>query len=239
MQSLSAQSMERRARIERRVKIVLLVLCVIGAIAVLRRLSVFAVPPTPGAGRFPGLDEHFTAKEGAILLHIVPALLFVLLVPLQFTPSLRRRYPRLHRWTGRLLMLTGIVIGTSALWLSTRPVGGLAEASATMFFACCFLFSLGKAWWHIRHKRIELHREWVTRMTAIALGVATTRPIMGVFFATSTLTGLTPQQFFGPAMWLGISITCIAGECVIHALRKPDTEVVIVPVERVEEQMRT
>jgi hypothetical protein len=49
-------------------------------------------------------------------------------------------------------------------------------------------------------------------MTAIALGVATTRPIMGVFFATSRLTGLTPHDFFGPAMWLGLTSTYIAGE---------------------------
>src|SRR5262245_20632143 len=59
----------------------------------------------------------------------------------------------------------------------------------------------------------------VTRMVAIALGVATTRPIMAVFFATSQLTGLTPEQFFGPAMWLGFVLTCLAGEAWIRYAR--------------------
>ena len=56
-------------------------------------------------------------------------------------------------------------------------------------------------------------------MVAVALGVATTRPIMAVFFATSRLTGLTPEQFFGPAMWLGFISTCLAGEAWIRYAR--------------------
>src|SRR5215510_9269488 len=153
------------------------------------------------------------------LLHIVPSLLFVLLVPLQFVRSLRVRHSRFHRWTGRLVIGLGIVIGTSALLLSASPVGGIVEATATVLFGCLFLFSLGNAWWHIRNRPVELHREWVTRMVAIALGVATARPIMAVFFATSRLTGLTPEQFFGPAMWLGFVLTCLAGEAWIRYAR--------------------
>jgi hypothetical protein len=81
------------------------------------------------------------------------------------------------------------VIGISALWLSAHPVGGIAEATATILFGCLFLFCLARAWWHIRKRRVQLHREWVIRMVAIALGAATTRPIIAVFFATSRVTG--------------------------------------------------
>jgi uncharacterized membrane protein YsdA (DUF1294 family) len=35
---------------------------------------------------------------------------------------------------------------------------------------------------------------------------------MGVFFATSTLTHMTPQQFFGIAFWIGFSINTIVIE---------------------------
>jgi len=196
----------------RRLWIALVILCAIGAAAATRRIVAMGSAPTTGSADFGGLDAHFAAKAGMTLLHIVPSLLFVLLVPLQFVPSLRERHPRVHRWTGRVIVGLGVVLGGSALWLSAHPVGGLAESSATIFFGCFFLFALSKAWWHIRNERVALHREWATRMTAIALGVATTRPIMGVFFATSRLTGLTPHDFFGPAMWLGLTSTYIAGE---------------------------
>jgi hypothetical protein len=132
---------------------------------------------------------------------------------------LRARHPRLHRLAGRVIVACGIVAGVSALVLSAHPVGGIVESTATVLFGCLFLFSLGKAWWHIRHGRVALHREWVIRLVAIALGVSTTRPIIGVFFATRPLTGLTPQQFFGPAMWLGFVSTYLAGEAWIRHSR--------------------
>jgi len=200
--------------------IVLVVLCAIGAAAATRRIVEIVAPPAAGSADFGGLDAHFTAKAGMTLVHIVASLLFVLLVPLQFVSSLRVRHPIAHRSAGRVIVSLGIVLGGSALWLSAGPVGGLAESSATVFFGCFFLVALSKAWWHIRHGRVERHREWATRMTAIALGVATTRPIMGVFFATSRLTGLTPHEFFGPAMWLGLTSTYLAGEVWLHTEKR-------------------
>jgi hypothetical protein len=197
----------------------IVILCAIGAAAVIRRLAALGTAPLAGSSQFAGLDARFAAEPGLTLAHIMPSLLFVALVPLQFVPSLRRRHPRLHRCTGRVIMGLSVAIGISALWLSAHPVGGVVESAATIFFGCFFLFSLGWAWWHIRNRRVELHREWVTRMVAIALGVATTRPIMAIFFATSPLTGLTPQQFFGPAMWLGFISTYLAGEAWISYAR--------------------
>jgi Predicted membrane protein (DUF2306) len=205
------------ARRDRRFWIAVVILCAIGAGAAARRIVALGTAPIAGASQLADLDAHFAAKAGMTLLHVVPSLLFMLLVPLQFISSLRQRHPRLHRWTGRVLMSLGLVLGISALGLSAHPVGGLAEGSATIFFGCFFLFALGQAWWHIRNGRVALHREWAIRMVAIALGVATTRPIMAVFFATSRLTGLTPQQFFGPAMWLGLTSTYLAAELWIAA----------------------
>jgi hypothetical protein len=220
MKSQSIQSLRiQNTRRGRRLWIALVILCVIGAAAATRRIVALDTAPLAGSSQFAGLDAHFAAKAGMTLLHVVPSLLFVLLVPLQFLSSLRRRHPRLHRWTGRVIVALGLVVGISALWLSAHPVGGVVEGTATIFFGSFFLISLGKAWWHIRNRRVELHREWATRMVAIALGVATTRPIMAVFFATSRLTGLTPQQFFGPAMWLGFISTYLAGEVWISYTR--------------------
>jgi hypothetical protein len=56
-------------------------------------------------------------------------------------------------------------------------------------------------------------------MVAIALGAAATRPIMAALFATSRLTGLSPEQFFGPAMWLGFTASYVAGELWIRHTR--------------------
>jgi Predicted membrane protein (DUF2306) len=76
---------------------------------------------------------------------------------------------------------------------------------------------LCKAFWHIRRGEISLHREWMIRAFAIGLAVATIRPIIGVFFATSRLSGLSPHEFFGIAFWIGFVLHLIAAKAWIHA----------------------
>jgi hypothetical protein len=203
----------------RRFWVLLVLLCTIGAAAAVRRLIALEAAPSGGLSPFASLDLQFAGRAELTRLHVIPSLLFVVLVPLQFVSGLRQTRPRLHRWTGRLLLGCSLVIGVSALRLSADPVGGLVESSATVLFGCLFLFSAAKAWWHIRNRRMVLHREWATRMVAIALGVATTRPMMGLFFATSRLTGLTPHEFFGLAMWIGFVSTWLAGEAWISYTR--------------------
>src|ERR1700693_2948100 len=133
-----------QSRLDRRVWIGILVLCAVGAAAGARRIWAVRTTPGTGASDLARLDQHFAAKAGMTLLHIVPSLLFVCLVPLQFVGSLRIRHPQLHRWSGRVIMGLGAMLGLSALWLSAHPVGGLAEGTATIFFGCFFLFCLGK-----------------------------------------------------------------------------------------------
>jgi hypothetical protein len=47
-------------------------------------------------------------------------------------------------------------------------------------------------------------------------GIATTRPVMGIFFATESVTHLRPQQFFGTAFWIGFTATYIVGEAYLR-----------------------
>jgi uncharacterized membrane protein len=151
-----------------------------------------------------GLDEGFAGHPWLTLAHILPGLVFVVLGPLQFMAGLRRRRPALHRWTGRVVLVAALVIGVSALIMSPQmAIGGGIETAATMIFGVLFLFALGKGFAAIRARRIAEHRRWMIRAYGIGLGVATVRPIMGVFFATSRLTHLTPHDFFGIAFWLG------------------------------------
>lgn len=101
----------------------------------------------------------------------------------------------------------------------TMSIGGLNQAAAKLLFAILFLFSLVKAFLYIRRLEIQQHHEWVLRAYAIGLAVAAIRPIIGIFFATSRLTHLTPHDFFGTAFWLGFTLQLIAAESWIHYTR--------------------
>jgi uncharacterized membrane protein YozB (DUF420 family) len=100
-------------------------------------------------------------------------------------------------------------------------IGGVNQAAATTLFGTLFLFALCRAFWHIRRGEVALHREWMIRAFAIGLAVATIRPIIGMFFATSPFTGLTPREFFGIAFWIGFVVHLIAAETWIHATAAP------------------
>jgi hypothetical protein len=220
MSATSYAAAASKVRFRRLMWIGLILLCIIAAAAVVRRIAALASPPRNVPPQLASLDAAFAKKPVLTLMHIVPGLIFVILVPFQFSRSFRNRHIRTHRWMGRAVMILGLIIGSSALPMSRHPIGGALEVSAILFFDLFFLLALTKAFLHVRHREIALHREWVIRAMSIALGIATVRPIMGVFFATSRFTGLTPHEFFGIAFWTGFTLTYIAGELWI-SYRRP------------------
>jgi uncharacterized membrane protein len=192
------------------------VLVLIGIAAAARRTLVllFGIGASPATQ---ALDAGFARHPMLTFVHVLPGVLFMVLGPFQFIPAIRARRLWQHRWSGRLFVASGCVIGVSALAMSWQmSIGGANETAATTLFAIAFLFSLTKAFWHIRHRQIVQHREWMLRTFGIGLGIATTRPIVGAFFATRNLA---PQEFFGIAFWLGFSLTALAAEVWINVTR--------------------
>ena len=177
--------------------------------------------PEVFAGKYPpaaALDTGFARHKALTLMHIIPGALFLVLALLQFVSKIRTNHLEFHRWLGRILVVTGLVIAVSALVMSvTMNIGGPNETAATSLFGILFLFCLVKAYRHIRRKEVAQHREWMIRTFAIGLGVATTRPIVGMFFA---FRKLSPHEFFGIAFWLGFTITFFAAEVWIDYTRR-------------------
>jgi Predicted membrane protein (DUF2306) len=197
---------------------VLYILCFIAAAAALRRIvALLIVSISSRVGQYADLDAAFAARKALTLAHIIPALAFVLLLPLWFSTSMRTNEPT-HRRLTWLLFALGFIVGITAIPLVANPVGGVTELSAIIVFDSLFLFSFARAFQlFLKHK---LHyREWMLRAIAVLLGIATTRPVMGVFFATARLTHLEPRQFFGIAFWIGFGVTYLAGEWYLRTHR--------------------
>ena len=228
--------MQPGSRFRRALWAAVLFLAVIGSAVAIRRIVYLAPilahgytpsPPTANsrAVQFAVLDGIFARFPILTMIHIVPGLLFMILAPLQFSTTIRSRHLWWHRWNGRVLVVCGLIIGISALVMSFAmpAIGGFNQAAATVLFGAFFLFALCKALWHIRRREIARHREWMIRAFAIGLAVATIRPIVGIFFATSRLSSLTPYQFFGTAFWIGFVLHLIAAESWIRvtAPRQP------------------
>ena len=180
--------------------------CIVISVAVvLRRAVALAHPPQSAPPQLAALDAAFASHAALTLAHIIPALAFVILAPFVYL----RRFAG-AAWPERFLLPLGAVVGVTAYAMSSYSVGGWLERSAVLLFNSLFLFSLFRAW-QLRREPV-LNLRWMTRAIAILLGIATTRPVMGLFFATSRLTHLEPNQFFGWAFWAGFSINTLAIE---------------------------
>jgi Predicted membrane protein (DUF2306) len=177
----------------------------IAVAVVIRRIFALAFPPRSAPPQLAVLDSFFASHAALTLAHIIPALAFVLIAPFVVF-----RAHAQTAWQGKFLYPLGAIVGITAYAMSVNPVGGWIERSAVLFFNSLFLLSLLRAHLYRRANDLAGERRWLLRAIVILLGIATTRPVMGVFFATSPLTHLTPSQFFGIAFWIGFSInTCV------------------------------
>ncbi len=190
-------------------------LCVVIALAVvLRRLVELIRPSHNGPPQMAELDATFSSHAVLTTMHIIPAAIFVILAAC----ILLRRSG--SAWVDRLFFTFGAITGVTAYAMSSYAVGGWVERSAVLVFDTWFLVSLGGAYWfHLRGEGGR-KREWMTRAVGTLLGIATTRPVMGVFFATSARTHLGPNQFFGIAFWIGFTINVVAVELWLRSKRR-------------------
>jgi hypothetical protein len=162
------------------------------------------------------IDAIFSSHPVLTVMHIIPATIFVVLA----AGILLRRTG--GEWLERLFFAFGAMTGATAYAMSFHAIGGWVERSAVLVFNTWFLLSLGRAYLLGLGGEAARKREWVTRAVGILLGIATTRPVMGVFFATSGRTHLGPKQFFGIAFWIGFSINAVVTELWLHSRRRAE-----------------
>jgi uncharacterized membrane protein len=203
--------------------ITLIVLCTIATAAVLRRTYILLFPPTTlHAPDLAAMDDVFAAHRTMTLMHILPALCLVLLLPFWFSPSVRQRHASAHHHITQILFVLGAITAVTALFMNTHPIGGFNEVAAILLFNTLFIVSLARSYVLWLRGNIPLHRAWMTRAFAVLLGIATTRPVVGIFFATARITHLQPHQFFGTAFWIGFTLTYIAGEAYLRSRAASD-----------------
>lgn len=184
-------------------------LCIVIAVAVvIRRVIALSTARNPNApAQLAALDTWFMTHAALTYVHILCALVFVLLLPLLFWSRTRN-----SAILQRVVFPVGVIVGITAYAMSVYAIGGWVERSAVLFFNTLFLFSLYRGWSFARGGDHPQKQRWMLRAISILLGIATTRPVMGIFFATARLTHLTPHQFFGIAFWIGFSINTLVIE---------------------------
>jgi hypothetical protein len=211
-QQLGARGVKRRAPLW--LKAGFWACIVIAVAAALRRFVALVHPSQTSPAAMAALDAVFASHAALTFAHIISATAFVLVAPLVLL-----RAAKSGLWE-RLLFPLGAMVGMTAYAMSIPAFGGWVERSAVLLFNSVFLFSLARAYRYARAGESFQKMRWLTRAVGILLGIATTRPVMGIFFATSRWTHLEPRQFFGLAFWIGFSINTIIVEVWLRSGRQ-------------------
>jgi uncharacterized membrane protein len=139
-------------------------------------------------------NPRFATSPVPLIVHIVCALVYAVLGAFQFSASLRRRHPGWHRRAGRVLVICGLAVAISALWLTLsyprQPGTGELAYLFRLAFASGMAACIVIAFAAIRGGVVAGHRAWMTRAYALALGAGTqvfTQAIGPAVFGTSEL----------------------------------------------------
>lgn len=153
-------------------------------------LALTAVPALAGAVRLVDLS-HGRTEENArffdlplpIIVHILGATTFCVLGAFQFQPSLRRRRPTWHRWSGRILVSAGIAAGLSGMWMAVLSDLPAHDNTALVWlrlgFGSLMVTGLVLGVRAVLRRDIRTHQRWMARSYAVAQGAGTQALVLG------------------------------------------------------------
>ncbi len=122
-------------------------------------------------------DERFATFPLPVVLHIIGSAVYVLLGALQFVPRFRRRHRTWHRRAGRVLVVAGLLVAASALWMTLlyqpKPDTGDLLYVLRLAFGSSMIACLILGFTAMRRRNIAAHRAWMIRAYAIGLGAGT------------------------------------------------------------------
>ncbi len=173
----------------------------------------------------PGGLGLFISQKGAIgesplwrtslHIHIIGGLLCLFAALPQFSKFLLRRFPAVHRVSGR-------VYGMSVLFLVCPTGFHLALYAKGGFFGKLGFLTLSVAAFHTtlagwrtvlpRHRDMTAHRAWMTRSFALAASAITFR----IYHMLGYLGGIEADTNYVACLWLSIAGNLAVAEIILH-----------------------
>lgn len=145
----------------------------------------------------------FTAGDTIGNLAAASHLLFAVIIIgggiAQFIPQIRSRYPVVHRWIGKIYMVT--LISTSIVglaMLSNSFIGGFYMRIGFVLQAMFIIYFSFKAFQHAKRREFRVHSEWAFRLFLVASAVWFFRVMLMIWIMLTGGLGVDLQTGQGP-----------------------------------------
>lgn len=135
----------------------------------------------------------------AMSAHLASGGVILLLGPVQLIDRLRRRCPGIHRWVGRLYVLTAGAAGLGGIGfiVGKGTIGGAVMNAGFGLYGLFMTLAAVETYRHARAHRFEIHRAWAIRLFALAIGSWLYRMDYGFWLIAAHRLGHT-SDFRGP-----------------------------------------
>jgi uncharacterized membrane protein len=133
---------------------------------------------------------HLAPMKWWLIPHIAGGTIAFLVAPLQFSTTLRRANPALHRRLGRLYMVSAIVSSVLSVWIVLRfELEANWAVMGTM--GGLWLLTTVFAWLAIRNRDIRQHQLWIGRSFGLTFTFVATRIIPDFVLPHMDYAGVT------------------------------------------------
>jgi hypothetical protein len=168
----------------------------------------------------PGIRAVIARVPVQALTHMLIAPIALFLGPFQFSGGLRARYPRAHRWSGRVYVTACTAAGIAGLatspYASGGPVAGLGFGILAVLWVCT---TLG-AWRAAVQRRFALHRLLMRFSYAMTFGAVTLRLQIPVGFALGYPSYSAMSVWLAYTSWMP-NVVVVAVYSIVETMRRP------------------
>lgn len=203
--TIHARAATRSARPTGWVPFALLALVLVpGVTGTMRLVEVFGGPHVMPA------NPRLTTSPLPVIVHITCGLAYAVLGAFQFSAALRRRWPRWHRRAGRVLVVLGLAVAFSAMYMTqfyarqpgTGPLSHLFRLAFGSGLAASLVLGIAA----IRRGDVTRHRAWMARAYALALGAGTQVFTLGIGAAVFGAGELTYDLMLGAGWGINLAV---------------------------------
>lgn len=167
---------------------------------------------------------HISYWYWAFYVHVFTSM-FVLLSGLtQFSPYLRKRYPKVHQYVGYVYILDILfVTGPASLIMAFYANGYFPSRLAFTILAILWIVFTGFAWYYASKKDWSKHRDFMIRSYALTLSAITLRLWkLGIALTLAP----RPMDLYQVVAWLGFVPNLLVAEIYIrYWLRRRGREI--------------
>ncbi len=169
--------------------------------------------------------QHYQSFKWWLLVHGIAGASALILSPMQFSDTIRRRFAKLHRVVGRMYVAAVFVLAPLGAYIQFLEEAQGASRSftvATTVFAALLMATAGIGIVFAQKRMIPQHRQWMTRSYAVVIAFFEIRFILGVTGLDQPPDGKIAET----VVWVCVALSPLVGDVAnqvyeLQSVRRP------------------